>query len=580
MKLRNKLFITFAVLVLIPLIIIGVAVHQIFATSKSEEVITKTENTIIQLNQNLDLMMEDAARDTLSVLYNNSLLNILREYKRYTPVFYKNYNHSNSFSLFLSASLYNKEQVDGIHVFTNNGQTFSHMDDYRIDNSIDLEAQEWYSSVRERQGDWMVLPEHIPTYYKKNDESYVSLIRLLRDPNDKKQLGFIKVDFSPGYLDKITEQLPSENWQIFREGKPLFQKERDQLLLSCNANGKWIEDTQSSEEYLCVSNTSSKTGIQISNVIPKTYLYSEIKDFNFLLITVLVISLFVSLILSYFMSNYLLKPLELLKKRIKEFQVNKMSNQISVESKGDIGELGGAYNYMLSEINSLVEETYELNRRNSEAEFKALQSRMDPHFIFNALESINMTAIARGQLELSDMISELGRLIRYRLRNDEQQISLKEEIDFTETYVAIMKRRLGDSLVVEWNIADGVTSYQVPKYIIQPLIENAIAHGFDSQMEDITITIKIELEGGKLQIAVYDNGTGIGYKRLQKIKESINNSIVKAENQADSTSQNNGIALENIASRLKLIHGENSRLFINAEPGKGTRINIVIPIEE
>nr|WP_302328452.1 sensor histidine kinase [Salirhabdus salicampi] len=574
---RHKIFLTFSVLVLFSLLSVGVAVHKIFTSAKSEEVITQTEKSITQLNQNLDLMLEDAARTTLTILYNDQLLNILRQYDDNTPVQYRNYNHVNAFSLFLSGAIYNREQMYGMHVFANNGQVFSHMDDYRIMESIYLPGQAWYSKVQEKKGDWIVYPGEIPSYYRNNrDKTYISLIRLLRDPDNQRQLGFMKVDFSPEYVQKITEQLHSDHWQIYRDGEPLFKKDKDYLLMNCEANGTWVKSEQSESEYLCVTNTSNKTGIEIRNVIPKDYLYSEIKEFNNLLITMIIFCLFISLMLSYYMSSYLLKPLERLKKRIEEFQRGNHSNQIDVTTTGDIGELGGAYNNMLGEINSLVEEMYELNVRNSEAEYKALQSKMDPHFLFNALESINMTALKNGQLQLSDMISELGKLIRYRLRNDEKQITLKEEIDFTKTYVNIMKHRLGDAINDVWDIEGELIQYYVPKYILQPLIENAITHGLTNSIEKIHITVRVKRQNEYLHISVEDNGAGIPLKKQNELAASIeqrtNPSTQKRSNQ-------NGIALENIASRLKLIYGSESEFHIHSASGKGTRIHISIPIK-
>src|SRR5690606_35383754 len=170
--------------------------------------------------------------------------------------------------------------------------------------------------------------------------------------------------------------------------------------------------------------------IQINNVIPKDYLYQDIKEFGQSLILVIILSLVGTVILSFYVSKYLLKPFELLKNRIRDFHNNKI-NQIDDNFTGEFAELSGTYNNMLSEINQLVEEVYELNTKNAESEYKTLQSKMDPHFIFNTLESINMTALIKKQFDISDMVSELGSLIRYRLNNEDTFIPLQAEINFS-----------------------------------------------------------------------------------------------------------------------------------------------------
>ncbi|UFT98843.1 sensor histidine kinase [Radiobacillus kanasensis] len=579
MVLRHKIFITFAFLVLIPLLVIWIVVHEVFISSKSNEVISNVENSIVQLNQNLDLLIEDSARSTLSVLYNRHLIDILRQYDQTSPAYYTNHNHTNVFSLFLSGIIFNKEQIHGIHVFTQNGHIFSHMDDFSIQDSINLKNQEWFSQVKKKNGGWVIYPQKSETYYRNDIREYVSFIRLLKDPANHRDIGIIKVDFSPEYLSEITERLPGENWQIFSEGVPLFEKKMNNLLTKCGTNLQWLKDTKTGEQYLCVSHESDETDLRISNVIPKSYLYREINKFNELLTTIIVLCIIITIGLSYYVSNYLLRPLEALKNNIKKFHRDKKLNKINVnKSNGDIAELSGAYNNMLSEINHLVEEVYEMNRRNAESEYKALQSRMDPHFIFNTLESINMKAIKNKQLELSDMITELGRLIRYRLKNEEQQITLREEIKFTSTYVSIMKRRLGEALEVSWEIDEAVMDYMVPKYILQPLVENTFKHGFKDSIERIRVFISARLNKGYVVISVEDNGAGIETDKLQSILQTLEQDESSMSSEEEE-SMKNGIALTNINKRLTLFYGNRSKLSINSKQSGGTRIELIMPFK-
>ncbi|WP_318615578.1 sensor histidine kinase [Sporosarcina sp. YIM B06819] len=577
MSLRNKIFITFSLLLLLPLIIVGLVVQHIFISSKSEEVITKVENTIIQLNHNLDLMLEDASRSTITLLYNKELVNVLREYDMDTPENYKKYNHIQLLSLFLASITFNKDQIYGMHVFTNNGQLFSHMDNYRIEDHINLQEQEWYVKAKEQRGGWITYYDENPIYYKNNTEKYVSFLRLLRDPENQQELGVIRIDFSPEYLKEITQQLGSENWQISTaQNEPFMGSQSDHLLANCIKNQSWVENKKSGRMYLCVTHTSTKTGLKISNVIPKDYLYSEIKEFNSFLLLLIGFCLLISVLISYYLTNYLLKPLELLKMRISLFQKNKLSNSNHIQSKDEIVELRAAYDGMLFDIDYLVEEVYEISLRNSEAEYKALQSQMDPHFLFNTLESINMKAINNDQFEISDMIAQLGKLIRYRLKNEEQQIPLQEEIIFAKTYVSIMKNRLEDALDVYWQVEEEVVDHLVPKYIIQPLIENSVMHGYSNRVKRVEILVKVKMIGSALTISVSDNGSGIDDSGLLKIKESLKYSTLNNNDGENLTQHKNGIALVNINRRLRLIHGINSMLHISSKEGEGTEVEIII----
>ncbi len=566
----------FSGLVLFLLIIVGIVVHNIFTSANSKEVINKTEDTTVQLSYNLDLMLEDASRSSLALLYNKELINILQEYDKEQPVFYKQSNHVKVFSLFLSSIIFDKEQFYGVHIFTQNGQLFSHMDQFRIRESISLHDQEWYMKAKEQEGGWLTYYDEDPIYYKNSDKEYLSLLRLLRNPEDQKELGLIKIDFSPKYIEEITEQLRSEYWQITTKNKvPILGNKTERMLYECNTNRTIVKDKESNKSYMCITHTSKNTGFTISNLISTDYLYKEVKEFNRFLSWLIGVCLLFSLIISFYMSHYLLKPLELLKTRIRLFQHDKGTAH---SAQDEIGELRIAYDGMLSEINDLVTEAYEINRRNNEAEFKALQSQMDPHFIFNTLESINMKAVHEDQFELSDMIVELGKLIRYRLRNEDQQIPLDDEIKFAKIYVNILQHRLEEALEVEWHVEEGTEEILVPKYIIQPLIENTIAHAYNKTAKKVTISICIKREQNKLHISVKDNGKGIEAQRLSEIQTTLEqNDVAEAQQQKQHTTTNN-IALVNIDRRLKLLHGEASGLKISSSEGIGTNVTIMIKV--
>ncbi|WP_284141045.1 sensor histidine kinase [Virgibacillus sp. LDC-1] len=578
MYLGRKIFTTFTILLLIPLIVIGITVHLVFSSSKVEEFTSYSENSIKQLNNSLDLMMEDAARSTLSLLYNRQLINILREYDYDSSLEYRNHKHTNEFSLFLSGILYKKEPVYAIHVFTNNGWIFSHMGDYKIKDKVNLIDENWYHEAKDSKGSWLINSEEYPSYYLNSNKSFISLVRILKDPIDSKDIGAIKVDFSPEYISRLTEQLPGEYWQILRGDNPLFKRQKNEIIEECKVNNSWIKDEGTGDKYLCVTDTSVKTGIQVSNIIPEDEIYKDIAEFDTFLSILIAVCILVSLILSYHTSNYLMKPLEVLKKQIKGLQNRNSLERLDINENADIAILSGAYNNMLTEIKQLVEEVYELNIRNANSEYKALQTRMDPHFIFNALESINMTALKNKQLDLSDMISELGTLIRFRLKNDEQLIILEEELEFSKSYVSIMNQRMSENLNVAWDIDTEAMNIKVPKYIIQPLIENAIIHGYNGKKLNIYVIVK--LKGFYLVIIVKDNGVGIDKAKLDFMLKKF-----KQESEIgkyfSAGRKNNGIALENIKQRLNLTYGTKKELLqIDSEKNLGTTITITIPMNE
>ena len=576
MSLRNKIFITFSFLLLIPLIIVGLVVQNIFTSAKGQETLSKRENTITQLNYNLDLIIDDASRSSLSILYNQELIGILREYEEDTPLTYKKASDSIAFSLFLSSMVFNKDQIYGMHVFTKSGHLFSHQGVGTVKNHVKLQDQEWYEKAKEAEGRWIIYHDENPTYYKNNDTSYVSFFRLLRDPIDLNELGVIKIDLSPTYIEQLTEQFTNENWMITNgNNEKILGNANKDFLSSCLINRSNIINTNNKQKYLCVTHESKKTNLKIHSVIPEKYLFREIEEFNKVLFFLIILCLIFSLITSYLATNFLLKPLELLKTQIRNYQQNKFSNHYHSSTKNEILELGIAYDGMLKEIDSLITKVYQTNLISLEAEYKALQAQMDPHFIFNTLESINMQAITNEQYEISDMIAELGKLIRYRLKNEEQQVPIEQEVMFSKSYVKLMKNRMGDCMDVLWEIELNQDSVLVPKYLIQPLIENSLNHGFSETNKKIVINVEIKKKDDKLIIIVSDNGVGMKEEKLREINTFINNTQ-ESPHQSNDIKSNSGIALSNINRRLKLLYGVNSNVLINSTIGLGTKVKIIL----
>jgi len=577
MTLRKKIFLAYTIIIIVPLLSIAIAVHYIFSDSKIEDVTENAENLLKQFNSNMDILIKDASRATLSILYNKELIEILKEYESSDLYSYQKKQHINAFSIFLSGIVFDNEKIHGVHVFSKNGQVFSQMNNHSVKSKIDLASQHWYELAKEANGSWVIISEEAPSYYKNNKNEFLSIVRLLRNPADKKEVGIIKMDFSPSHIEKLTEQLVNKHWGVTINNNILIKtnESKQNLLKECTNNHSWIKDAKTNSEYICVLNKSDFTKIQVSNVIPKKVVYQEIIEFDILLITLIILFVIISLILSYFTSNHLIKPLTVLKKQIKGIYKETKYDNVPSEKDNEVRILSKAYNHMLSEIKDLVKKTYELNQRAAESEYKALQSKMDPHFLFNTLETISMTAIKNNQLEISDMLTDLAKLIRYRLKSDEQLVTIEDELAFCKIYISLMKHRMQKDLSVDFHIDNSLNKKRIPKYMLQPLIENSVIHGKGEK--HLFVSIEIVRKGGCIVFNIEDNGIGISKKRQSEIFSHLK----KKENQINNELRKRGvgIALVNILKRIKLIYGENAELTIESELGKGTIVTIIIPNE-
>ena len=191
----------------------------------------------------------------------------------------------------------------------------------------------------------------------------------------------------------------------------------------------------------------------------------------------------------------------------------KLRQTVQVASRDELGHLSQEFNLMTEEINRLVNEVYLLSIKEKEAQLSALQSQINPHFIYNTLESINMMAIQANDYAVSDTVHALGRLLRYTVDKYDRLVPLSEELDFIQAYMMIQNVRFGSRLRLILEVDGEVDQVKVPKLLLQPLVENAIEHGFNNMAEEGRIWVSVVRFEEDLLLTVRDNGRGFNRGR-------------------------------------------------------------------
>jgi two-component system, sensor histidine kinase YesM len=283
------------------------------------------------------------------------------------------------------------------------------------------------------------------------------------------------------------------------------------------------------------------------------------------------VGILISFLLGFLLSKPLVESIHTLRRAMGKVEKGNFEQRVTIHSNDEIGDLGNGFNLMINEIDRLVSEVYKTSLREKEAEIRALQSQMNPHFLYNTLESINMLAITKGNLDVSDMVSSLGKLLRYTIDNSSKIITLDEELSFIRSYVAIQKVRIGENLQYSEDIDPTLHNVLLPKLVLQPFVENAIVHGIVQQGGHIFI--KAYVESGLLKISISDNGKGITELELTKLKRLIENQ------QHISSEKHNGIALSNVHERLQLLYGKPYGVTVDGREQKGFSVTLTLPIQ-
>ncbi|MDG0808157.1 sensor histidine kinase [Cohnella rhizosphaerae] len=250
----------------------------------------------------------------------------------------------------------------------------------------------------------------------------------------------------------------------------------------------------------------------------------------------------------------------------------------------EVGLLAQHYNRMVEKINQLVEEDYrsklrerELNALKTQAEMSMLQQQINPHFLYNTLESINMEAQRNNGEAVNKMIGSLAKLFRYSIRSGpEQGVRLETEIEYTLYYITVQENRFKDRFAVKWDIDPATLAFKVLKLMLQPIVENAINHGLSEFTSGGELRIASRLEADMLIITIADNGTGMRASELDSLRSKLRLVPEDARRERDELDQR-GIGLVNVYRRLKIYYGELADLLVHSKFMRGTTVTMMIP---
>lgn len=263
------------------------------------------------------------------------------------------------------------------------------------------------------------------------------------------------------------------------------------------------------------------------------------------------------------------KVIEEIVKAIENIKTGDLETRLNVDTNDEFGIIADSYNEMLLNIKKLIEINKEEAKHSAVMEIKQLESQFNPHFLFNTLEMLRYT-IKYDTSVANKIIINISSLLRFSIENKSSEVSLQRDLLYTKNYLDIQKYRFGENFDYEIKAEEGLENYYVPKLIIQPVIENAIKHGY-TQVEKMIIYIRVKTVKEKLIISVYNTGKEIEKEILDEIREKLKNK--KAEE------FKNHIGLYNIFRRIQLMYGEKYGLRILSRKNKGTSVRVSLPLK-
>ncbi|MFC5449081.1 sensor histidine kinase [Paenibacillus aestuarii] len=457
--------------------------------------------------------------------------------------------------------------------------------EYQKNDGANISREPWFGSIKENgEPEWkLFLPQD--NYYLY-PEPVISRIKRVDNTSTNKPIGIFTIDIpveniktfiegTQGQEGQQTFLLDENGFVIYHRHKELIGANYDSPelhhLINEKAAGTETFNIEGSKSLVSFVKLHQIPWTMVSS-IPLDTLTKPIKKISQLTYIFLVIYILFGLSIIFYITYYFTNPIVRLVRSMRMLENGNFKIALPASKREDeVGMLYRGFNRMVQKIQELIEEVYSSAKIKKELEFQVLSHQINPHFLYNTLESIRWKAEQHRMVEISEMVESLGNLLRLSLNQGMELTTVRREIEQVKAYVRIEKARFGKPVKIIWMINESIMDMPILRLLLQPLVENAIHHGIRENPESGKIVLLGKREGNDLVFELSDNGVGIPERTLQQLNQTL-----QKESTVDKGSK--GVGLFNVSKRLELYFGEHYRLQISVEHGKGTRIIIRHPV--
>ncbi|MHA7583360.1 sensor histidine kinase [Paenibacillus vandeheii] len=577
-SLKTKLYILFIFCVLVPVLATNVVIYQSIKSNLEQ----KERSRLNEMQQRIKFNLKNSIDNSLYVsnfLYTDEAMNRFMESRyhnqeEYYLAYYNLFSNNNLFRYF-----YSYQQVNQITFYVDNKTLFNGGNFIRLDD--DVRNSEWYQAL-------MNTSDHILiySYFDKQAETSrseggrkVSIIRKLDYFGDNQAEKVVKIDLDYALINKsLKNEGTNGRVYIVSNDKVIFSN--DSRLNEDRQPFTQLEHSTTlpvqSMETIPVVSENWKIIIRAE----KLDFMSEVMDSRLNVTLLIILNLLVPTLLIWFISRSLVTRIDRISKHLDQVKHEQFEVISGAAGKDEIGSLTHSYNMMVIKIRNLIEivfkgqvERQALELSKKQAELKALQSQVNPHFMFNTLETIRMRSLIKNEYETSDIIQKLALLLRRTINWGEDLISIGEEIRFVESYLNIQQYRFGEKLQFAIRVEDDlIPNLLIPKLTILTFVENACIHGIESTSKDGFIEVGFKIQSDRLHITIRDTGVGMDQDKLERLRDLMRDPSMERMSELSS------IGIMNAYIRLRMYFNDHVDVVISSQKGKGTTVAIHIPL--
>ncbi len=572
--LSKRIFTNFLLLILVLLIFMEAATYYIMQTTINEINNNFIQVELRQKNEKLNNFVKEidnfsktiiSDRETLDLLFKNSNTEVSKD------------EISRDMQYVLS------NDIDAVFLFSNAGNTFSESDN-ELREYFSRNIEKIKSEIADTNGEMVFLDSRFIHYAADNHGDYMFFVaRKLRSIDTFEDLGIMIMAVRESLLWKDT-YMEGEKGDFYianSAGKIISSKDKDRIGINVTAElGSSIasEKLKSSKGHFItndlVVNTlyNQQTGWVLMNAVAIHEINANFYYIQKFILIIGIAAIVVAVYISVLISSNVTRPIRdmiFTMRKVSDGDLNAQTDlSLTKGATEEVRELSEVFNHMTMQLQSLLEEVYNEGLKEKDAELRALKAQIQPHFLYNTLDTVYWMLIDKNDYEIADIVTKLGEILRYSIKKGSTNVFVREEVQQIKNYLFLQKARFEDCLNYEINIDESIMECEMLSFIIQPFVENSINHGLMQDKGYGNITINGFRDGENLIFEIIDDGSGMTEKEIEELFRK----------KKDVKESHGGIGVLNVHERIKYYYGGKYGVKIESRKGFGTKVIVEISL--
>lgn len=558
--------VSFTFVTIMAMLFVGIALFNRFSADSEQNAKTSTKQIADEISVNMDYYLKN-------MIYISSLLESNIKKDEDLP----NSRILNQMEIISST----RDDIVGLAVFTDKGDVAAKLPNFEVKGRANIKNQSWFKEAINDPDKVNISLPHVHNIFYGNHSWVVSLSKCVKyKRGDEEATGVLLVDMNFRSLDQLCQQTKLGNmgyiYIIDDKGNIVYHPQQQLIYMGLKQeniknvldepSGSFIE-TFDNKQRLVTVKTVKITGWKIVGIYYMDQVAATRKNLGTYAFLIIILGILFVIAISTSLSAKISKPIKELEKCMKLVEEGRFDVEINVEGEYEVVRLSKAFNLMVLKITNLMEQIVKEQEGKRKSELNALQAQINPHFLYNTLDSVVWMVENEKNQEAVTMITALARLFRISISKGRNIITVKEELEHAKNYLIIQKVRYKNKFQFKIEVQEEVLNYSIIKLILQPIIENSIYHGIECSVDEGEIFIYAGIEDDKLLLMVKDTGLGMS-------EELVENILVTEHRK----SKGSGVGIKNVDERIKLCYGKEYGLKIESELEVGTTVKIYLPL--